>query len=140
MEDRYAYLDTWDELTPDVFKAVFHYARMIAEKDGEELTLVVNNVKQCSDFISKFLDQVTTNKLSKGEILNYKGVQLSLKSPFSLKDYQHYGVFCAFHPSDMALTSMENSKEPRAIVILGEKEDHLESWLSVKKGKLLAQN
>ncbi|EPQ9983467.1 hypothetical protein [Vibrio parahaemolyticus] len=137
--ERFAYLDTWDKLTPEVFKAVFHYAVNIAKDKNEELTLVVNNVTQCSDFISKFLDQPSTNKLEKGNILKFQDVTVSLKSQFSIKSYQSYGVFCAFHPSDKALESMESSNNPQAIVILGEKEQHLQSWLSEKSGKLLAQ-
>ena len=66
-------------------------------------------------------------------------VTVSLNSPFSIKSYQSYGVFCAFHPNDKSLESMESSNNPKAIVILGEKEQHLQSWLSEKIGKLLAQ-
>ncbi|EPW4543465.1 hypothetical protein ACWLP4_004455, partial [Vibrio vulnificus] len=137
--ERFAYLDTWDKLTPEVFKAVFHYAVNIAKDNNKELTLVVNNVAQCSDFISKFLDQTATNKLAKGTTLQFQGVAVNLKSPFSIKSYQSYGVFCAFHPSDKALDSMESSTSPVAIVILGEQEEHFTSWLREKGGKLLAQ-
>jgi hypothetical protein len=137
--ERFAYLDTWDKLTPEVFKAVFHYAVSIAKANNKELTLVVNNVAQCSDFISKFLDQTATNKLAKGTTLQFQGVDVNLKSPFSIKSYQSYGVFCAFHPSDKALDSMESSTSPVAIFILGEQEEHFTSWLREKGGKLLAQ-
>ncbi|ASO31121.1 hypothetical protein CG015_18475 [Vibrio anguillarum] len=137
--ERFAYLDTWDKLTPEVFKAVFHYAVKIAKDNNKELTLVVNNVAQYSDFISKFLDQTATNKLAKGVTLQFQGVAVNLKSPFSIKSYQSYGVFCAFHPSNKALESMESSTSPVAIVILGEQEEHFTSWLSEKSGKLLKQ-
>lgn len=137
--ERFAYLDTWDNLTPEVFEDVFNYAVNIAKDKNEELTLVVNNVAQCSNFISKFLEQPLTNQLTTGNILKLQDVKVSLKSPFSIKSYQNYGVFCAFHPSDKALESMESSNNPQAIVILGEKEQHLQSWLSEKSGKLLEQ-
>ncbi len=137
--ERFAYLDTWDKLTPEVFKAVFHYAVNIAKDNNKELTLVVNNVAQCADFISKFVDQTATNKLVKGATLQFQDVDVTLKSPFSIKSYQSYGVFCAFHPSNKALDSMEGSDSPVAIVILGEQEEHLASWLNEKNGKLLAQ-
>lgn len=138
--ERLAYLDTWEKLTPDVFNAIFHYAINIAKENDKELTLVVNNVTQCSCFISKFLDQALVNKLVNGNILQLHGVTVSLKSPFSIKSYQNYGVFCAFHPSDNALESMESTNSPLAIVILGEQEQHLNSWLKSKDGKSLAQS
>lgn len=140
MTERYAYLDSWENLEPDMFKAVFTYALDIAKKEGKDLTLVVNNVSQCSDFVSKFIDQKDVNKLKKGDAASYNGVNISLKSPFSIKDYQHYGVFCSFHPSDKALASMENSKEPKAIVILGEQEKHLQEWINLNKAKSLAKS
>ena len=137
--ERYAYLDSWDKLDSNVFKLVFNYAINIAKNQNKELTLVVNNVAQCSGFINKFLDQVSTNKLSKGNVMKFDDVEISLKSPFSIKSHQNYGVFCAFHPSDKTLDAMENSNNPQVIIILGEKEEHLHSWLSKTSGKLLAQ-
>lgn len=71
--------------------------------------------------------------------MKFDDVEISLKSPFSIKNHQSYGVFCAFHPSDKALEAMENSNDPQAIIILGEQEEHLQSWLGKKNGKLLAQ-
>lgn len=138
--ERFAYLDTWDKLTPTVFNSVFHYAIKIAKDNNKELTLVVNNVAQCSDFISKFLDQKATNKLVRGDTLQIQGISVNLKSPFSIKSYQSYGVFCAFHPSNKTLESMESSTSPVAIVILGEQEDDFTSWLSEKNVRRLKQS
>lgn len=135
--ERFAYLDTWDKLTPEAFSFVFHYAVNIARENNTDLTLVVNNVSQCSDFISKFLGDVITNRLARGSSQEYQGVTLNLKSPFSIKSYLSYGVFCAFHPSNNALDSMEKSSSPLEIVILGELEEHLESWVIAKNGKFL---
>ncbi|MDN3431425.1 MULTISPECIES: hypothetical protein [unclassified Pseudoalteromonas] len=135
--ERYAYLDTWDKLQTDEFKSVFNYALNLAKNNQSNLTLVVNNVSQCSDFIEKFLNQVQVNKLAKGNVLKFQGVEVSLKSPFSIKNYNNYGVLCAFHPSDTSLQSMESTTEPQAIVILGEQEPHLHAWLKEHSGKVL---
>lgn len=135
--ERYAYLDTWDKLGADEFKSVFNYALNIAKQNQSNLTLVVNNVAHCSDFIEKFINQAQVNKLAKGETLKFQGVEVSLKSPFSIKNYNNYGVFCAFHPSDSSLKSMESTTEPQAIVILGEQETHIHAWLKQNSGKVL---
>jgi len=140
MIQRFAYLNTWEKLDNGAFTAVFNYALDIAKSESKDLTLIVNNVKQCSDFIDKFMNKISSNKLQKGDVLSYKGVNISLKSPFSLKNHQNYGVFCAFHPSDKAISSMESTSEPLAIVALGEHEEHLNTWVKNNNVQLLAQS
>ncbi|MEL0655795.1 hypothetical protein V6257_12180 [Pseudoalteromonas issachenkonii] len=135
--ERYAYLDTWDKLQSEEFKSVFNYALNMAKSNYTNLTLVVNNVSHNSDFISKFLSQVDVNKLAKGDSLKIQEVQVNLKSSFSIKSYNNYGVFCAFHPSDNLLQSMESTTDPQAIVVLGEQEPHIHAWLKKASGKIL---
>jgi hypothetical protein len=139
MIQRFAYLDTIEKLNDGVFLAAFNYALEIAKSESEDLTIVVNNVKACSNFVEKFMDKVSLNKLIKGELLTYQGVNIFLKSPFSLKNYQRYGVMCAFHPSSQTLSTMEGTREPSAIIVLGEFEEPLNIWVRNNEATLLAQ-
>lgn len=139
--DRYYYFSP-EFISEDELKAGYAFARNLAKENGGTLTICVNSVQNCDQFLEKIFTDTAVNKLCSYKTISVGPVTVQLKSPKGLKEYENYGVILALHPSPEAILKLEGAIKVHALVVVAEVPTngmcaHLEAWASEKGAQRL---
>lgn len=132
--ERFAYFSP-DIISGEELKAAYAFSLKIAKEKNVPLTVLVNNIGTCSQFLDKIFTEVEKNKLKRYEAITKNGVNIQLKSPDGFKDYQSYGVILALHSSPKAIQKIESNDQTVAVIAVAEINhlaDHLTNWKTEK--------
>lgn len=139
--DRYYYFSP-ELISGDELKAGYAFAKNLAKENGETLTICVNSVQTCDQFLEKIFTATAVNKLRSYKTISDGLVTVQLKSPKGLKEYESYGVILALHSSPEAISKLEGTIKVHSLVVVAEVPtngicDHLETWASEKDAQRL---
>lgn len=126
----------------DELKAGYAFAKNLAEESGEILTICVNSIKNCDQFLNKIFNTTAVNKLRSYEVISDGSVSVQLKSPMGLKGYENFGVILALHASPEAISKLESSIKAHSLTVVAEVPvdgscAHLDSWALEKSAQKL---
>ena len=126
----------------DELKAGYAFAKNLAEESGEVLTICVNSIQNCDQFLEKIFNTTTVNKLRAYKTISDGPVRVQLKSPQGLKGHDTFGVILALHASPEAISKLEGSIKAHSLTIVSEVPvdgtcAHLETWASEKSAQKL---
>ncbi|MDC3190437.1 hypothetical protein NQU96_11850 [Pseudoalteromonas elyakovii] len=133
--ERYSYFSN-TQIKNEELRAAFNLCLKKAVELNEPLTILVNNVNLGSSFLTAFLSDKEKNKLKSYKTINKDGINIQLKSPVGLKQYNNYGVVLAIHSSPSAIEKIDNSELTKFVVVIAELNDyteHLTAW-EMEKG------
>ncbi|MCD8551854.1 MAG: hypothetical protein LRY74_18030 [Shewanella xiamenensis] len=139
--DRYYYFSP-ELISGDELKAGYAFAKNLAKDNVEILTVCVNSVQNCDQFLEKIFTVTAVNKLRSYKTISDGSVTVQLKSPKGLKEYQNYGVILALHSSAEAISKLEGAIKVHTLVVVAEVPTngmcaHLENWASEKEAQRL---
>ncbi|EOD5343928.1 hypothetical protein ACJXWG_004524, partial [Vibrio parahaemolyticus] len=137
--ERFAYFSP-ELISGDELKAAYAFAVKIAKEKNAPLTVLVNSIGTCSQFLEKIFTEVEKNKLRRYETITKNGVNIQLKSPDGFKDYQSYGIILALHSSPKAIQKIESNDQTIAVIAVAEINhlaEHLTNWKTEKDVKEL---
>lgn len=129
-------------VSDDELKAGYAFAKGLAEENGEILTICVNSIQNCDQFLNKIFNTTAVNKLRSYKVISDGSVSVQLKSPKGLKGYESFGVILALHASPEAISKLEGSIKAHSLTVVAEVPvdgtcAHLESWASEKSARKL---
>lgn len=132
--DRYQYFSP-NSIGGTELKAGYDFAKAMAQEHGEILTICVNNIQNCDQFLEKIFNPLTVNKLRSYQPISDGNVSVQLKSPKGLKGYTSFGVLLALHPSPEAISKLEGQIKAHSLTVIAEVPvdgscAHLELWAS----------
>ncbi|AUJ70231.1 hypothetical protein [Pseudoalteromonas sp. NC201] len=137
--ERFAYFSP-ELISGDELRAAYTFAVKMAKEKNAPLTVLVNSIGTCSQFLEKIFSEVEKNKLRRYETITKNGVDVQLKSPDGFKDYQPYGVILALHSSPKAIQKIESNDQTIAVIAVAEINhlaEHLTNWKTEKDVKEL---
>jgi len=135
MRITYSYLQ--QDFSQIKLKAAFEFALNIAKEKSKKLTIAVNVISSCSQFMGEIFEQPELNKLKTNQSIQRKGVSIKLESTSTIKAYETYTVIFALHPSESLLEKIDNNQSVQKLLVLAESNDVSAEWLTNAKAQEL---
>lgn len=138
MKTTYTYLR--DSLEAKELKAGLELSLGLAAKGSKRLTIAVNSISSCEQFIGKIFESTEFNKLRANQTIKVNGITIELESTQTIQSYKTYETILAIHASPTLLAKIDNNKSVRALVLLAEDRDVSKEWLTSVEAKPLNAN
>jgi phosphoribosylformylglycinamidine (FGAM) synthase-like enzyme len=132
--DRFAYFSP-QLVSGDELKGAYAFAVKMAKEHNAPLTVLVNSIGTCSQFLDHIFTEIEKNKLQRYKNISKSGLSIQLKSPDSFKSHESYGVVLALHSSPKAIEKIESNAQTKAIVAVAEINNYAEHLISWKTEK-----
>ncbi|AXM97705.1 hypothetical protein ABGT18_09840 [Pseudomonas putida] len=136
MKTTYSYLR--DSLEAKELKAGLEFSLGLAAEGSKKLTIAVNSISSCEQFMSEIFESPELNKLRANQIINKKGVSIQLESTQTIQSYNTYETILAIHASPSLLAKIDSNKSVSALILLAEDRDVSEEWLASVEAKALS--
>lgn len=135
MKTTYSYLR--DSLEAKELKAGLEFSLGLAAEGSKKLTIAVNSISSCEQFMSKIFESPALNKLRSNQTISIKGISIQLESTQTIQSYNTYETILAIHASSSLLEKIDSNKSVSALVLLAEDRDVSEEWLASVEAKPL---
>lgn len=135
MRTTYSYLR--DLISAKELNAGLEFSLGLAAKGSKKLTIAVNSISSCEQFMSNIFESPVLNKLSKNQAVNINGISVELESSQTIQSYKTYETILAIHASPSLLEKIDNNKSVSALVLLAEDRDVSKEWLASVEAKPL---
>jgi hypothetical protein len=137
MRITYSYLSA-DMVSADELHAGLQFSLDLAASDSKELTIFVNSIAHCEQFMSKFFKSPELNKLRANQKIQLNGISVELESSQTIETYKTYSTALAVHASPDLLSKIDKNKSIRTLVLVAEERDISKEWLAAADAKKLA--
>lgn len=136
MRTTYSYLGT-DIVAADELHAGLQFSLDLAANDAKELTIFVNSIAHCEQFMSKIFKSPELNKLRANHKIQFNGISVELESSQTIEAYKTYSTVLAIHASPDLLSKIDKNKSIRTLVLVAEERDVPKEWLIAADAKKL---
>lgn len=137
MRTTYSYL--LDSLSADDLKAGLEFSLGLAAEGSKKLTIFVNSISSCEQFMSEIFESPSLNKLRNNQSIKVKGISVDLESTQTIQSYKPYETIYAIHASPGLLEKIDANKSVRSLVLLAETRDVSQEWLASVEAKPLGK-
>ena len=136
MRTTYSYLVN-DAVSADELQAGLQFSLDLAANDSKELTIFVNSIACCEQFMSKVFNSPDLNKLRANQKIQLNGVFVELESSQTIQEYKTYSTVFAIHASPDLLSKIDKNKTIHTLVLVAEERDVSKEWLIAVDAKKL---
>lgn|SRR5690554_3005407 len=136
MRTTYSYLST-DIVTANELSAALQFSLDLAANDARKLTIFVNSIAHCEQFMREIFKSPELNKLRANQKIQLNGISVELESSQTIEAYKTYSTVLAIHASPDLLSKIDENKSIHILVLVAEERDVSKEWLTTADAKKL---